>query len=113
MRLVNLCGHPVTIMDANGRALLELPPDGPAVRRDEHVHESGSVTLPSGATVPLYVAGFGAVTGLPARRAGTVYVVSRVVADAVPGRRDLVFPYDPVRDENGRIIGCRGLARAA
>jgi hypothetical protein len=48
---------------------------------------------------------------LPAPQPGVWLVVPRVVADACPGRRDLVFPYREVRDDTGRVIGCTALGR--
>ena len=55
---------------------------------------------------------FGAVTGLPAPKEDTVYIVSAIVAQAIAGERDDVFVVDEtVRDENGRITGCNALAK--
>jgi hypothetical protein len=50
------------------------------------------------------------VAGLPAPRPGTRYVVPRVTALAARGRGDLVFPFDELRDADGRVVGARGLA---
>lgn len=44
-------------------------------------------------------------------RRQTLLIVSRLVAEACPERDDLVVPDDTVRDDAGRIIGCRALAR--
>ena len=55
---------------------------------------------------------FGEVDGLPEPQEGTIFIVSALVAQALKGvRNDLVIPDDTVRDEQGRIIGCRALAR--
>lgn len=40
-----------------------------------------------------------------------MYVVSRQVAEAAPERDDLYVVDDTVQDDQGRIIGDRGLAR--
>jgi len=56
---------------------------------------------------------FGSVEGLPDPMPSVAYIVSQVVADACPDRDDLLVPHDMVRDEQGRIIGCRGFARPA
>lgn len=54
---------------------------------------------------------FGEVTGLPKPKANTIYVVSAIVLNALAGTRDDVFvPADAIRDEQGRIIGCKALA---
>lgn len=49
------------------------------------------------------------VTDLPARRENRLLVVSRLVAEAVPDRDDLVFPDDVLRDAAGAVIGCHAL----
>lgn len=49
---------------------------------------------------------------LPPIEEGTIYIVSRLVADVYKGLRDdLVFPYDFIRDTKGKIKGCTSLAR--
>lgn len=50
------------------------------------------------------------VTELPARRENRLLVVSRLVAEAVPDRDDLLFPDEVVRDATGAAIGCHALA---
>lgn len=55
---------------------------------------------------------YGEVTGLPQWREGVFYIVSRMVYDAVRSankiRTDLLVPGEPVRDDAGRVIGCKG-----
>lgn len=62
-------------------------------------------------TVPITKTKFGEVEGLPVPEEGTIYIVSNLVAQAVPHREDVFFPDDVVRDENGNIIGCRALGK--
>lgn len=50
-------------------------------------------------------------TGVPEPQKDVLVMVSRVVKTELPGRDDLVVPDDLVRDEAGRVIGCRRLAR--
>lgn len=64
------------------------------------------------ADVPIACRKLGAVTGLPGEQPGTFYLVSTMVADAVPWREDVVVPGELVRDEQGRPVGCRGLYRS-
>ena len=51
----------------------------------------------------------GPVAGLPPAEPDVRYLVSRITAQAVCNRTDLVFPFCELRDE-GRITGVRGLA---
>lgn len=111
MELINLTPHPLTLLGPDGTVLLNQAPDGPMARCTEDRREVGTVALPGGAAVPLRTVGFGTVTGLPAPRDGVLYVVSRATAEAA-GRDDVVYPEEQVRDGDGRIIGCRALARA-
>ncbi len=62
-------------------------------------------------TIPITKTRFGEVEGLPAPEKGTIYIVSNLVAQAVPEREDVFFPDDVVRDENGNVIGCRALGK--
>jgi hypothetical protein len=63
-----------------------------------------------GITVPVNRTQFGAVTGLPEPQPDTIFVVSALVAQAVPDRPDVFIVDDAVRDEQGRVIGARALA---
>lgn len=62
-------------------------------------------------TLPITSTKFGEVEGLPEPEEGTIYIVSNLVAQAVPDRKDVFFPDDLVRDANGNIIGCRALGK--
>jgi hypothetical protein len=52
----------------------------------------------------------GPVAGLPAAEPDVRYLVSRITAQVVRDRTDLVFPFGELRDEKGRIAGVSGLA---
>lgn len=53
---------------------------------------------------------FGKVVDLPDPQENTIYIVSRLVADACRDRNDLLIPGPVLRDENGKVIGCDGLS---
>lgn len=103
--LVNLTMHEVVIYRESGGKII-LPPDGCVARAEQssavaaHVHG-----------VPVVEMRFGAVSGLPEPKAGVFYVVSAITAQAAPDRDDLLMVADPVRDDGGRIIGCRAFSR--
>jgi hypothetical protein len=48
---------------------------------------------------------------LPPEQEGVLYIVSRITAEALPGRSDLLMVDGTVRDDDGRIIGCTGFSR--
>ena len=49
-------------------------------------------------------------SNLPDYMEDTYYIVSALVANAYPERSDLLMVNDTVRDDNGRIIGCKSFA---
>lgn len=118
-RLVNLTPHPLHLhgtRDGHPEVLV-VAPSGRVARCSETADPDGHVALGGGAhapslDVPVVAVGLGAVVDLPDPAPGTVYVVSRLVVDAEPGRADLVAPYDLVRDDQGRVVGARALACA-
>lgn len=59
--------------------------------------------------VAVYRTVFGEVTGLPDYEEGTYLLVSTMVREALPLRRDLVSPGQLLRNEEGQVIGCLGL----
>lgn len=95
------------------RPILIIPASGTVARLEERVVDDGrrlkgAEAMPSGITIVNY----GVVTGLPDVRAFTWVVVSLACALALPDRPDLLVPWRQVRNKQGTIIGCRGLARA-
>jgi hypothetical protein len=110
MRLVNLTPHPVTLFRGEQRQM--LPVGGPFARvtrtvvggADHEVDGLGAVHIVE------VVAGTD-VAELPPPCPGVGYVVAQLTALASPGRDDLYFPWDEVRDDAGTLLGVRGLAR--
>jgi len=108
--LINLTPHPVTVFDGD-TPILTIPPSGTVARLTETATEAPPIGGVAVTSVRL-----GKTTGLPEQQDGVTYIVSMpllmgVMTSATWQRRDLVYPYGQVRDADGRIIGCRGLAR--
>lgn len=59
--------------------------------------------------VDMYRTVFGEVTCLPDYLEGTYLLVSTMVREALPLRKDLVSPGQLLRDDDGNVIGCLGL----
>lgn len=110
VRILNLTPHAVTIVAADGTVARTIPSDGVA-RVMQTMRPAG---LLDGIAIVDTV--YGEPIDLPEKRANTFIIVSAVTAQAAKavGRPtdDLLFPADFVRDDAGRIIGCRALARA-
>lgn len=104
MTIVNCTPHAINIMDSEGKEILTLEPSGICPRCSVERKKVGDIN-----GIPINKSVFGDVYDLPSPQPDTIYIVSRVVAEAAR-REDLYIVDDAVRDENGRIIGCRALA---
>ena len=108
MTIVNLTPHSLSFMDGENNVVLSVPSSG--VARASQTRERTGALEVGGVSIPTNACSYGQVTGLPDPVEGTVYVVSALTAQAVPDRQDVFIVDDAVRDEAGRIIGCRALA---
>lgn len=99
MKIVNYTPHTVTVLGC------DYPSVGIArvLMREVRVDTIGAI--------PVFEEHPGPVTGLPEPAPGVYYLVSRLVAAALPERGDLVFPARVQRDAHGRPSGCDALAR--
>lgn len=101
----NLTPHAVHLETVDGQKITIQPETAPA-RASELIEELGTFD-----GVRLVRTVYGEVTGLPAPVEGTLLIVSLLVKSACAGTRtDLVSPADMIRDEAGRVVGCRALA---
>lgn len=101
MKIINLTPHSITI------GAITIPGTNTPARCD-------TITEPfyvQDCPVPVVRQSFGDVHGLPDPAPSTIYIVSMPVAQAVGRSRDDVFvPGEQIRDETGRIVGCRSIA---
>ncbi len=104
----NFTPHVIHLVTPAGQ--VQLPPDGPPARIRQSAVPAGRVPARD-TEVELFDVHDGGVDGLPDPQPDVYLVVPRVVAYACPERRDLVFPYQEVRDDTGRVIGCTALGR--
>jgi len=103
MELRNYTPHPLSVLDAAGAATA-MPVFGPAPRLAVSRESLGDL-----GGFPVVRSTMGAPEGLPDPEPGVVFIVSALVAEAAPDRGDLAYPGEAVRDEAGRVVGCRGL----
>jgi len=110
LQIVNLTPHTITLMPAGPTGpVVTIPPSGRVARCATYRVQAGTVTV-DGISVPVNQTRFGKVENLPEPQPDTIYVVSAIVAQAVPEREDVFVVDDTVRDDQGRIIGARALA---
>ena len=105
MELINLCPHKVDILCEDG-SVLTIAPSGIVPRCSQTEVKVASVN-----GIAITKQTYGEVYDLPDPVEGTLYIVSRMVAAAMPNRHDLVIPGPVFRDpETGNPTGCRGLS---
>ncbi len=110
MTIVNKTPHALTLVTESGNIVIE--PTTPPARVSESSEKIASITLDAakGIDIPVTRKSYGEVENLPDPQDDVVYVVSALVAGRVPEREDVLITSSPVRDEGGRIVGCRELA---
>jgi len=109
-RIINLTPHSIRFQRADGTLTNPIPPVSQpawvASREEEQTPIDG---------IPVRRQVRSGVTGLPAPKPNTIYVVSSVVATALleegTHRNDVYVPVDIVRNEKGQPAYARGLAQ--
>lgn len=114
MNIINCTPHTINLV--SGEAEWAFPPSGHVARCAMTRTQtdglwSGGEHVADRNVIPVNRVGYGPVEGLPDPSPGTVYLVSSLVAQAVPDRLDVLVPDDTIRDETGRIVGCRAFAK--
>ena len=109
MRVTNLTPHEVKVVDDGNNVVVTFPSSGVA---RAHQHD---VLVSEIDSIPVVKTEFGEVLGLPEPAEGVAYIVSRITIEAAraQGRTtdDLLTTSGAVRDDQGRIVGCRAFAR--
>lgn len=102
--IINLTPH--TINFINGDDTIAVPASGTIARLTTQTVQIGDIN-----GIPVTTTVFGDVENLPDPSPDTVYIVSSLVAQACRDRDDVYIPNESVRDDQGRIIGCKSLGR--
>lgn len=112
MEIINATPHPIVLFGADcpdtlastdaPAPLVTYAPSGTLARAAQTRADVGVLN-----GVPVGASSFGEVEGLPAPAPGVWYIVSGLVLAAGADRPDLLAPARPVRDEAGRVVGCR------
>jgi len=99
--LINLTNHEVFEQQSG----IRIQPSGYEIRTR---YKSEVVDVID--NVPVYTTTVTAVTLLPPKKSGVVYIVSALCLNHIH-RDDVVAPGRPYRDSNGKPIGCSGFRR--
>jgi len=109
-KILNYTYHPISIITNGGT--VEIPKHGMA-RASTYRNIMDRLDF-NGSTIPVNETSFGEVSGLPDYEEGTIIIVSGIAASAMwDKRKDLYVVDEPVRDMNGKIIGCRALSKGS
>ena len=118
MQIINLTPHDVNLVkEENGkiREVMAFRHIGKIARCSQTTEKIGDVVVDVGLLthVPVTITKntYGEIVDLPEPGNDCIYIVSALVANAAIDRYDLVVPNELVRDEKGRIIGCKSLAK--
>ena len=105
--LVNLTPHKLDIHCEDDEILM-IEPSGEEARisieniPQDNIVVHGCMSVPTSLSVP------GEITGLPDPKEGVLYITSLAVAQKA-NRKDVLSPGELIRDDENRVIGCKGL----
>lgn len=102
--LINATPHPLNIVQRDG-SVLTLEASGICPRCASTEVIDGAIGL-----IDISRQTLGHVEGLPDPVPGLYFIVSRLVASAAK-RDDLLVPGALLRDDQGHVVGCKGLSR--
>jgi hypothetical protein len=103
-KIINLTPHAINFVGEAGDIIKTVEPSGQLARVSTKTVVRGDID-----GIPITETEFGEVEGLPEPREDTIFIVSSLVAQRCWERQDVFIPNESVRDEKGRIIGCKSL----
>jgi len=111
MNIINCTPHPINILGEDNEVILSLPKGEIIPRLATSTKKVASIN-----NISITETVLGEVKDLPKEDFGkfglnTIFIVSRLVLSACKDRKDLVVPNELVRDSEGKILGCKSLAR--
>lgn len=108
IKIVNLTPHAINFIGENGEIMLTVESSG--VARAAQTRKTIGYAGMGDFKIPINHSKYGEVENLPDPQNGVIYIVSALTAQAVPNRSDVFITDDAVRDESGRVIGCKAIA---
>ena len=125
VNIINLTPHNITILQrgfapyvkgesrkVQWDSLVTFPPSSIVLSCPSYTTDEGMVLSPDGdGPIPLTYTVYHRPSNLPPVIPNTIYIVSEVVAKSCLERNDFRIVNGVVRDDNGKILGCRSLGR--
>lgn len=103
IQIVNKTPHDVVII-REGSSNRVFSPVGDPIRVREDVKTVGQI---QGITITSTI--YTEVDGTPPFKTGVYYIVSQMVKNALPHRRDFLTPKGVVKNKKGQVMGCTRL----
>lgn len=103
-KIINKTPHAVYILDDNNQVVRMYPKSNGMIRIEESQKDYDTID-----GVPITSTTWGGTKDVPKYVEGTFYIVSQLVKNALPSRKDLLVPKQVVRDKRGNILGCKSL----
>lgn len=119
VNIVNCTPHPIHILhgdyfkyrEVKPTILVTFPNSG-GYARVEYTTRLLEKVIAEGVAIDITSTKYTTVVGLPNPQPDTLYIVSKLVAEALAGQRDdLLITSGIARDKNTQVIGCRTLAK--
>ena len=103
-KILNKTPHAVYLLRDDHSILRVFPKSNGMIRVKEIVEDQEDID-----GIPITSTTWGRTNEVPLYVEGTYYIVSQLVKNALPERKDLLVPKGAVRDDKGNIIGCTRL----
>lgn len=110
MKLANCTPHKITLFPGIDDIMIALEPTGVVPRVTTLSTLDYVITLDDGVQIDVWKSVNADLFDIPPYDPDTINIVSQLVAASCPNRKDLVYPNDLVRNDEGVIIGCKSLA---
>lgn len=101
--IFNRTPHEVTVLGYNNEVLEVFPKSEDPIRMETDTVDVGKYDR-----IPISKTVF-TLDNLEPEREGVYYIVSQLVKANLPHRNDLLVPAEIIRDDTGKILGCRSL----
>jgi hypothetical protein len=117
-RVINLTPHVINLYDSSPpcdctEPLISIPRSFWIARCKEKREQIGCVVIHTTGkiNIPISSMQYDEIIDLPPPAPNTIYIVSQIVAQRCPERKDVFFPGSQLLDKKGNVMGCLGLSR--
>ena len=103
MKIENYTPHNINILKNNEIAVYPSLGNARCTCQKEYLYSIDGIEV--------YKMVYGDVEGLPKPMDNTIYIVSKIVKEALKDRDDLLIVNEVVKDENNQILYCKSLSK--